>query len=141
MSWPLFAGLNYDEYQNFDKHCSYICAKISRSILCIKRASNKLSTKSLKSLYYALIHPHLLYCNIIINCSTTTNLQKIFKLKKKAIRIITKSKINSHTEPLFEEPKILSFGKISIQSKLNFMHSIHYNYAPKSFSNIFFNQQ
>jgi hypothetical protein len=51
-----------DEYLSFNKHVSHICAKITRSIFCIKRAANFLSLKSLKSLYYAMIHPHLLYC-------------------------------------------------------------------------------
>ena len=65
------------------------------------------------------------------------NLVKIKKLQKKAIRIITKSKSNTHTGPLFFEQKILPFELISLQSKLTFMHSIHYKYAPDSFVNIF----
>ena len=66
-------GVYFDEYLSFDKHCSYICAKLSRSIFCIKRASNKLSLKSLRSLYYALVHPHLLYCNTILNCTSSVS--------------------------------------------------------------------
>ena len=57
--------------------------------------------------------------------------------KKKAIRTVTKSKANSHTAPLFKDLKIQSFDKLSLQSKLHFMHSIRYNYAPKSFENVF----
>ena len=78
-------GVYFDEYLSFDKHCSYICAKLSRSIFCIKRASNKLSLKSLRSLYYALVHPHLLYCNTILNCTSSVNLTKIKKLQKKLL--------------------------------------------------------
>ena len=33
----------FDEYLNFDKHVSYISAKLSRANFCIKRAANKLS--------------------------------------------------------------------------------------------------
>ena len=62
-------GVHFDEYLNFDKQTSYICSKLARSIYCIKRASNKLSKKSLLSLYYALIHPHLLYCINILSCT------------------------------------------------------------------------
>ena len=130
-------GVYLDEYLSFDKHVSYICAKLSRANFCIKRATNKLSKKALTSLYYALVHPHLLYCNNILNCTSAKNLTKISKLQKKAIRIITKSKINSHTAPLFKDLKILPFEKLSQQSKLLFMHSICYNYAPKSFENVF----
>ena len=49
-------GVFLDEYLGFDKHISYICAKLSKATFCIKRASNKLSLKSLKALYYCCIH-------------------------------------------------------------------------------------
>ena len=130
-------GVHFDEYLNFDKHSSYICAKLSRSLYCIKRVSNKLSKKSLLSLYYALIHPHLLYCINILSCTSKSNLLLIQKMQKKAIRIITKAKINEHTSPLFKLCKILPFEQLCLQAKLLFMHSIHYNYAPHSFSNTF----
>ena len=130
-------GVHFDEYLNFDKHSSYICAKLARSLYCIKRVSNKLSKKSLLSLYYALIHPHLLYCINILSCTSKSNLLRIQKMQKKAIRIITKSKANEHTGPLFKSSKILPFEQLCLQAKLLFMHSIHYNYAPPSFSNTF----
>ena len=60
-----------------------------------------------------------------------------YETAKKAIRIITKSKNNEHTAPLFVSTKILPFDKLILQRKLLFMHSIHNNYAPKSFSDIF----
>jgi hypothetical protein len=55
-------------------------------------------------------------------------------LQKKAIRIITKSSSSTHTPPLFLRSHILPFDKLLTQSKLLFMHSISYKYAPESFS-------
>ena len=130
-------GVYFDEYLNFDKHVSYICAKLAKSIFCIKCVSKKLSLQSLKALYYALVHPHLQYCINIISCTSAKNIARIVKLQKKAVRIITKSKINKHTGPLFIANKILPFEKLIIQYKLLFMHSVHYDYAPKSFNNTF----
>ena len=95
--------------------------------------NNKLSHRSLRSLYYALVHSHFLYCNTILNCTSAKNLSKIQKTTKKAIRIITKSKSNEHTGPLFLDQKILPFELLSLQSKLTFMHAVHYKYAPPSF--------
>jgi len=130
-------GVHFDEYLNFEKHISYIRGKLSRSLYCIKRVCNKLSLKSLKSLYFALIHPHLLYCINIVSCANKSNLKSLEKLQKKAIRIITKSKSNEHTGPLFSKVKILPFEKLILQAKLNFMHSIYYEYSPISFKNVF----
>ncbi len=48
-----------------------------------------------------LVHSHLSYCPIILNCLSKTNLNRLEKVQKKAIRIITNSKYNAHTAPLF----------------------------------------
>ena len=80
-------GVFFDEFLSFDKHISYICAKLSKANFCIKRASNKLSLKSLKALYYALVHPHLLYCLNIISCTSAKNIARIVKLQKKLLEL------------------------------------------------------
>jgi hypothetical protein len=77
----------------------------------------------------------LSYCPVILSCLSTANKNKLFKIQKKAIRTITKSRYNAHTAQLFIDLKILPFDQLLKQGKLNFMHSVHYNYAPKSFVN------
>ena len=73
---------------------------ISKSIYCQRdHLRNKLSLKSLCSLYFALIHPHLLYCNNIINCISEKTFKTNFQIAKKAIIILYKSKIIEHTGP------------------------------------------
>jgi hypothetical protein len=130
-------GVFLDETLSFNNHISHVCAKLARSLFCIRRASNLLSLKSLKSLYYAMIHPHLLYCLNIYSCTSQANLNRISLLQKKAIRIIYKEKSNAHTAPLFKKAGILPLEKLIIQAKLNFMHSIEYNYAPSTFNTFF----
>jgi hypothetical protein len=130
-------GVFFDEFLNFDKHFSYVCAKLSRAIYVIRRASNLLSVKSLKLLYFALVHPHLLYCNVILSCGSEANIKRISTLQKKAIRLISKKPYNEPTAPLFLSNNILPFNKIIVYSKLMLMHAIHYNYAPLSFNNMF----
>ena len=58
-------------------------------------------------------------------------------MQKKALRIVTKSKVNEHTGPLNKANKILPFDKLCLQAKLLVMHLVHYNYAPHSFNDIF----
>jgi hypothetical protein len=127
-------GILLDEHLSFDSHANYITKKLSKSLYCIKMAKNNLSTSGLRSLYFALIHSHLSYCPIILNCMNKTNLGKLEKIQKKAVRIITKSQYNEHTVPLFLATKILPINKIIKMSKLLFMHSVYYEYAPRSFN-------
>jgi hypothetical protein len=126
-------GILLDEHLTLDFHVNQLQKKLSRSLYCINMAKNNLNPSGLRSLYFALIHSHLSYCPIILNCMSKQNISKLEKIQKKAIRTITKSNYNAHTLPLFIANKILPFEKIVKNSKLLFMHSIYHEYAPISF--------
>jgi hypothetical protein len=127
-------GILLDEHLSLDYHVTHICNKLTRSLYCIKQAKHLIPPSGLKSLYYALIHSHLNYCTLIFSGITASNRQRIEKVQKKAIRIITNSTYNAHTMPLFIQHAILPFDKLILQSQLNFMHAIEYKYAPPSFN-------
>jgi len=128
-------GILFDENLTFKYHIDNLQSKLSKGIYLLNRVKNLLPQKALKSLYYAYIHSHLTYCPIILGCSPASDITKIFKLQKKAIRIISNSTYHAHTTPLFQNLQILPIHKIIQQSKLIFMHSYHYKYAPLSFIN------
>ncbi len=129
-------GVYFDENLNFNHQINQLSSKLSKAIYCINRAKNVLPKKALLSLYFALFHSHLTYCPSIISCTSNQNIQKIFKLQKKIIRIITLSGYSSHTSPLFKNLKILQYPDLINQSKLNIMHTIHYETAPSSLLNL-----
>lgn len=129
-------GVYIDEQLTFDYHTQHIIAKLNRSLYCINRIKHFLPCSALRSLYFALIHSHLSYCPIITSCASNTNIQKISRVQKKAIRIISNKGYLEHTAPLFKSLKILSYQQLITFSKLNFMHSVAYNYCPSSFSNV-----
>ena len=130
-----FLGIHLDEFLSFDSHCSLICNKLAKSNFIISRVKNILPTKSLKTLYFALVHPHLLYCLPIYSCTTQKNLKKISNMQKKAIRLITKSKYNTSTPTLFSELKILPFDHLITLTSGQLIHSIYHKYAPKALHN------
>ncbi len=78
--------------------------------------------------YYTLAHSNLIYCPMILCCTSTYNITRIEKLQKKKIRIITKSPYNDR-QPLRYSLHTASF--ICTNSKANqalhFMHSSEYN--------------
>jgi hypothetical protein len=130
-------GIHLDETLSFDYYTKYLCSKLNKSLYCINRAKNFLSTNALKTLYYSLIHSHLSYCTPILSCANNSNINQIFKIQKKAIRIITKKQFLAHTNPIFTELKILPLPNLITYSQLKLMHSIVYNYCPTSLSQIF----
>ena len=130
-----YLGILIDENLSFNSHVDYICKKLSRGLFCLKRAKPYLKQEAMKTLYFALFHSHLNYCNSILSCTSQSNINRIFIMQKKAIHIITNSKYNEHTANLFVNLGILPLEKLFKFNITRFMHSIKYGYGPKSFSN------
>ena len=119
----------------FDYHFKVLHSKISKSLYSLNHIKNILPVKSLKTLYFALIHPHFLYCLPIISCTSKKNINLLAKSQKWAIRIINKSKYNAHTQPLFASSNILPISDFITQQNLHLIHAFVYNYLPSSFNN------
>jgi hypothetical protein len=69
-------GVWLDEHLSFNQHCSNVCSKLSQANFIINRVKNLLPKKILKTLYYALFHPHILYCLPVFSGTTSKNLKK-----------------------------------------------------------------
>jgi hypothetical protein len=57
-----FLGVFLYPKLNFKYNVLHITSKISQSLYIIQAAKHFLSNKALKSLFYAIIHSHLIYC-------------------------------------------------------------------------------
>jgi hypothetical protein len=89
---------------------------------------------AIKSINYALFQSHLLYCPSVISCSSKSNIDRISKMQKKVIRIISNATYNAHTAPLFANLHIMPYTSIIKHAKLTIMHSYHYKYILASFA-------
>ena len=128
-------GIFFDEKLSFDYHCTKVLKKINSALFMINRAKHLLSLNSLKRLYYAMIHPHLLYCLPIYCHTSAKNIDMLFKKQKQCLRTINNAKFNSHTEPLFYKSDILPFRDLIWQQKLLILHPIAHNYSVSQFPN------
>ena len=98
-----FLGLTIDEHLNWKPHIQKISNKIARTLGIMCRLKNFLPTHILCVLYNSLILPHLQYSIL----AWGFKMGRLDKLQKRAVRIITCSKYNSHTDPLFRKLNIL----------------------------------
>jgi hypothetical protein len=128
-------GVYLDEFLSFDAHIDNVRKKISQSNFIINRSKNFLPKKLLITLYYSLIHPHLIYCLPVYGCTSQKNINKISKLQRKSIRIINKVKYNCNTDNLFVDNGILPFEKLVKYSQSIIVHSIYHKYSPQTLHN------
>ena len=120
-----FLGVHMDEHLKWNIHIDEINKKITKSIGILNRISYLLPSQILINLYYTLIYPYFTYCNLIWTSTYSTHLNKIKIAQKKALRIITKSPVNSHTQPLFQELKLLTITQIRFTQTCEFMYKYH----------------
>lgn len=83
-------------------------------------------------LYNSLIVPHLQYGILVWGYQ----IGRLAKTQKKAIRIITASKYNSHTEPLFKKLNLLKIQDIISHNELKFYYKYINNQLPKSIQSL-----
>ena len=92
---------------------SFVCSVLCGSCLgVIIKARKVIQNESLKNLYYSFIYPYLIYCNQVWGSACKTNIEPLFILPKKAIRIITGVHPRSPSEPLFCQLKFLNCENI-----------------------------
>jgi hypothetical protein len=85
-------------------------------------------------LYYSLFHSHLTYGIEIWSCVPPSHLKQLISKQKTAIRIISNSSYNAHTEPIFKSLAILPLSNLITISNLKTFHSFVYNLTPTAFS-------
>ena len=84
------------------------------------------------SLYYSLIQSHINYGIL----AWGYNNERITKLQKRAIRIISLAKYNAHTEPLFKKMKILQVNDLFKLNQLKFYHKYVNKRLPDYFTSL-----
>ena len=129
-----FLGVFFDPNLNFKVHVEKIISKLSKALYTLRSVKNFLTPKALKSLYYSLIHCHLIYALPIWSICNQKLKKDIFTKQKMAIRIISGLKYNAHTEPTFKALKILPFPDLIEFFSLQFMQRFSQNFLPVAFN-------
>ena len=128
-----FLGIIFDEHLDWNQHRQKVANKISRTLGLLNRLKHTLPQLTLKLLYNSLIVPHLQYGILTWGFQNT----RISKLQKRAMRIITCSKYNAHTAPIFKDLKLLKLDDIFKLSLLKFNYKLVNNLLPKYFPGMF----
>ena len=129
-------GVYLDEHLSFDFHCNHVCAKIVQANYILCRAKSIVSTKNLKTLYYALVHPHFLYFLPIYGCTRAKNINNLLKLQKKSIRMVCKAELKAPTQTLFKSLQIIPINVLIEYVQSLLIHSILHKHSPKYLHNM-----
>ena len=124
-----FLGLTINEFMNWNSHSSKISNKISRTLGVTSRLKRYLPFSALKLMYSSLILSHLQFAIT----SWGFEWERLSKLQKRAIRIMTIGKYNAHTDPLFKSLKLLKIKDIFDVQCMKFWYKFVNNNVPTYF--------
>lgn len=105
----IFLGVIIDENLNWKRHIQSVCLNLSKTCGILYRIRDNLTPEALRSLYYSLCYPYLIYCLSIWGCTWPTIVNKVYVAQKRILRTMTfKGKYDS-TSLLFKDLSILKF--------------------------------
>ena len=132
-----FLGIILDECLTWKSHVQKISSKISVTIGILNRLKRFVPSPILLCIYNALIQPFLIYGILLWGSNNT----RLFKLQKLAVRAISCSKYNSHTDPLFKSLNLLKMRDLYDLAQLKFYHKYKNKGLPVYFNNMFDSQE
>ena len=127
-----YLGIILNEHLKWKSHIDKIAIKVSRSIGIMNRLKSYIPQDILLTIYNTLILPHYNYGLLCWGYESS----RMFKLQKKAMRIIGKTKYNSHSEPIFKQFGILKIEDMLKLKQLKYYYDLTNNNIPVYFKSI-----
>lgn len=127
-----FLGLSLNDNLSWKNHINKISNKISRSIGILNKHKHFIPLESKLHIYSSLILSHLNFG--ILNWGYQC--ERVEKLQKRAVRIITLGKYNAHTEPIFKQLKLLKVKDILKLQELKFFYKYKHEDLPHYLLNL-----
>jgi len=119
-----FLGLTLDSTLFWNLHIEQLSSKLNSACYVIRLLKTIISTKNLRTVYFAYIHSIITYGIVFWGSSPYSN--NIFKLQKRVIRIIMKVDNRVSCRELFKKLNILPLHSQYILSILLFVvNNIH----------------
>jgi hypothetical protein len=132
-----YLGMYIDKHLCWDTHIIHLSQKLSRANGILSKLRHNAPRNVCLNVYYALFYSHLIYgCNIW-GITTDDNLDKIVKLQKKCVRILTFSDFDSHANPLFIDLKILKVHDVIKLQQLKLAYEYCNNLIPQDLRTFF----
>jgi hypothetical protein len=121
-------GIDIDTHITWKPHIEKLCSRLSSFTYALGRLKRVTNTKIALSAYYAYAQSRLSYGIILWgNCS---NIQAVFALQKKCIRIITNIKQTDSCKPHFRDLKIMTVPCLYILEACKFIKKHIELYSP-----------
>ena len=128
-----FLGLTLDEHLSWKPHVQKVANKTSRTIGILRRLKNIIPISVLRTLYNTLILPHFHYCIL----SWGFRMGRLKLLQKRAVRVMSGSRYNAHTDPLFKKLHLVKLSDLFTVNVYKIYYKLRHESLPTYVANMF----
>lgn len=101
-------GLWTDSALTMSPHVELLEGKLSTSIFVLRSLKRTNTSDTLKLAYFALIESHIRYGIEVWGICSKTNMDRILRKQKKAVRLVAGAQFSESCRPLFKRLKLLT---------------------------------
>ena len=129
-------GVQVDDHLLFSNHIDKIARKITSNTWLLSRIKDFLNKEHRVQFYKSFIQSHLDYCNIVWGNTSQNNLLRLFRLQKRACKIILDYNVDNIFESM-ENLKIMTIYERIFFRKAKFMYKVSNSLTPSYISDMF----
>ena len=129
-----YLGIHLDNTHSWKTQTEILCAKLRKTNGLISKLRHFAPKSVLLQFYFAFFDSQLRYACQVWGQNSCI---RIFKLQKQCIRLITFSRVNSPSSPLFFNLKILKLSDLIKLLNIILTYNVLCNFAPSALINIY----
>ena len=122
-----FLGIIIDDNLNWKPHIQLVKSKLSKTLSIFYKASKLINYEGMLTLYCSLFLPYITYCCEIWGNTYATNVNCIYVIRKKVVRIIHHEERLAHTNCLFKQLHSLKFQDTKLPSLVQELYDFSRN--------------
>jgi len=132
-----YLGITIDSHLNWSFHIKNLATKLSRSNGAISKLRHYVPQNILLSVYYSLFFSHTSYASQVWSQAQNIYTNRILKLQKTAVRLITFSDFNEHSKPLLKQLDMLDIFDATKICNISLVHGILNSNTPIDINMLF----
>ena len=130
-------GVHIDNNLTWSIHIQFIVKKISSNMWLLSKLKEYLSLGHRVQFYKTYIQLHIDYCSTVWGGTSHSNLNRIYRLQKRAVKIILDYEYNNGIACSMDEVKILNIYERVFLRKAKFMFKISKSITPSYINAMF----
>ena len=132
-----YLGVLIDTALTWRPQIEELSKKLTRVVAILSKVRHFVPFNTLKCLYYSLFQSYISYGCLVWGFASTGDLQRLFRIQKQAIRVITFSDFQQPSSKLFADTQILKLADLIEFNKYMFMYEWKHGKLPSSFNSLF----